>query len=116
MKENILMQKADLFVKEVYRVSRQFPKDEIYGLTSQLRRASLSVPLNIVEGFARQSRNESHRFLDIAYASLKEVRYILYFAHNENYLKKQDYDKLFELAEDIGRIIWASMKTLKNNC
>lgn len=110
------MQKADLFVKEVYKISRQFPKDEIYGLTSQLRRASLSVPLNIVEGFGRQSRGENHRFLDIAYASLKEARYIIYFAYGENYLKKQDYDKLVGLAEDINKIIWASMKTLKRSC
>jgi len=73
MKDSILLKKADLLAKEVYKISRQFPKDELYGLTSQLRRAVLSVPLNIIEGFGRQAKNENRRFLDIAYASLKEV-------------------------------------------
>jgi four helix bundle protein len=117
MGENILLKKADLLVKEIYRVSKSFPKEEIYGLTSQLRRAALSVPLNIIEGFARNMRNENRRFLEIAYASLKETEYLLYFAYNEKYLATADYEELISLSEEIGKMLWSSIRTIKEkNC
>ncbi len=113
MKDSILLKKADLLVKGIYKVSRDFPKEEIYGLTSQLRRAALSVPLNIIEGYARQARNENRRFLDIAYASLKEAKYLLYFAFGENYLDKDKYKELLQLAEEVAKILWTLIKTIK---
>ena len=83
MKESILLQKADDLAYKIYQESKKFPKEEMYGLTSQLRRAILSVPLNIVEGYGRQSKKEYGRFLNIAYGSLKEAKYLLHFAHRE---------------------------------
>ncbi len=103
MGDNILLKKSDLLVREIYRLSRFFPKEEIYGLTSQLRRAALSIVLNIIEGFARGARNENRRFLEISYASLKETKYLLYFANNEKYLGDAEYRNLLNLSEEIGK-------------
>ena len=66
---------ADEVTLLVYRVTQKFPKDEIYGLTSQMRRAAVSVPSNIVEGCARESEIEYLRFLEIAFGSLRELHY-----------------------------------------
>lgn len=66
---------ADEVAMLVYKETRKFPKEEIYGLTSQMRRAAVSVPSNIVEGCARDSQTEYLRFLDIAFGSLREIHY-----------------------------------------
>lgn len=112
---SILVKKADEFAFGVYGASRTFPKDEIYGLTSQLRRAALSVPLNAIEGFARNNKKEYKRFLEISYGSLKESKYLLHFSNRENYLNQEDYQKLLNLAEELGKIIWSAIQTLKEN-
>jgi len=69
----------------VYRVTRMFPKDELYGLTSQMRRAAVSVPSNIVEGCAREGQSEHLRFLEIAFGSLRELHYQLGLAKRLEY-------------------------------
>ncbi|MCK5921325.1 MAG: four helix bundle protein [Methylococcales bacterium] len=66
---------ADEVALLIYRITRDFPKSEVYGLTSQMRRAAVSVPSNIVEGCARESQAEYFRFLEIAFASLRELSY-----------------------------------------
>ena len=68
---------ADDIVLRVYQITREFPKEEMYGLTSQMRRAAVSVPSNIVEGCARESQAEYLRFLEIAFGSLRELHYQL---------------------------------------
>ncbi|MBU2578785.1 four helix bundle protein [Patescibacteria group bacterium] len=113
-RNSILIQKADKLAHEIYRISRQFPKEELFGLTSQIRRAVISVPLNAIEGFARQSEKEYRRFLEISYGSLKEVKYLLYFAYIEKYICKKDYDKILDLSEEIGKILWTIIQKLKN--
>ncbi|MCK5212207.1 four helix bundle protein [Candidatus Parcubacteria bacterium] len=98
------------FVKDVYRVTRSFPKEELYGITSQLRRAALSVILNYIEGFARR-RGEKCKvydnFLDISFGSLKESKYLIYFSYTENYINKDVYDDLFLQAEEISKMLWS---------
>ena len=79
-KRLIVWEKADLLAKEIYVRTRSFPKEELYGLTSQLRRAGLSIPVNIVEGYARKSRKELQQFLNISLGSLAETEYLLKFA------------------------------------
>ena len=66
------MQKADAYARNIYHGTKKFPRDELFGLTSQLRRAALSVPLNIIEGYARNSTRELSHFFRISYASLRE--------------------------------------------
>ena len=113
--ESILIKKADEFAFEAYKISKNFPKYEIYGLTSQLRRAALPVPLNAIEGFTRNNKKEYRSFLEISYGSLKETKYLLYFSNRENYLNKEEYQRLLNLAEELGKIIWSAIQTLKQN-
>lgn len=104
---NPLFVKSDQFAELVYKITLDFPKHELYGLTSQLRRAALSVPLNIIEGFARQKSGDYRRFLCIAYGSLKESKYLLNFALRQEYFKRDDYSSALSLAEEVGKIIWS---------
>ncbi|HBU07057.1 MAG TPA: four helix bundle protein [Candidatus Magasanikbacteria bacterium] len=106
-KTNPLYVKADLLAKEVYKKCRLFPKQEMYGLTSQLRRAVLSIILNIVEGFARQGEKEFRRFLVIAFGSLEETRYLLEFSLEQNYLNVEDHNYLIKILDEVAKIIWS---------
>lgn len=81
----IVWQKAHQFVLGVYRVSRGFPREEIYGLTSQFRRAAISVPANVAEGFKKRGRADKVRFMNIAEGSLEECRYYLILAADLGY-------------------------------
>ena len=78
----------------------------MFGLTSQLRRAGLSVILNIIEGFARQSEKEYHRFLVISFGSLKETKYLLHFALEQKYLSQATFQETSNLAEETAKILW----------
>lgn len=111
--QNPLFIKADRLAKEVYRLAKNFPRNEEFGLTSQLRRAALSVMLNIIEGFARQSINEYRKFLLIAFGSLKETKYLLYFSHEQKYLKEAEYADLLSIAEEVAKILWSIIYKLK---
>lgn len=110
---NILKAKMDAYARLTYVVTRDFPKDEIYGITSQLRRAVLSVVLNYVEGFARGTDNEWRHFLRISYGSLKESEYLIFFTYRERYMSKEQYDKLTRLADEIGAMTWKRIEKLK---
>lgn len=105
-KKLIVWQKADSLAKEIYLETRKFPKSEIYGLTSQLRRSALSIPTNIVEGTGRQGRNELKQFVNIALGSLAEVEYLLEFSFNLKILNKSTYDKLESLRKEVGGLLW----------
>jgi len=85
----IVWQKAHAFTLKIYAATRAFPKDELYGLTSQFRRAAVSIPANIAEGFGKQSKPEKARFLNIAEGSLEECRYYLILANDLGHLKKE---------------------------
>lgn len=107
-----LKSKMDEYAHLVYKVTKQFPKDELYGVTSQLRRSALSVILNYIEGYARCRDKVYKNFLEISYGSLKESKYILHFSLVENYLSKDDYEKVIKLAEDIGAMLWGILRKL----
>ncbi len=108
-----LKTKMDKYTHLVYKATREFPKEEMYGVTSQLRRAALSVILNYIEGYAR-GRNKVHKnFLEISYGSLKESKYLLHFTLVESYLSKEDYKEAIQLSDDIGAMLWGTIKKLK---
>jgi len=110
---DILKQKMDELAFSVYRVTKKFPRDEIYGIISQLRRAALSVVLNYIEGYARTGTKEYKNFLQIAYGSLKETKYLLFFSMREGYVSKEDYAKLMGLSEEIGAMLWTTLQKIK---
>lgn len=100
----IVWQKAHAFVLQVYAATRGFPRDELYGLSSQFRRAAISIPANIAEGFRKQSRQDKARFLNISEGSLEECRYYLILAHDLGHIDKCP---LWALAEDVSRLLTA---------
>lgn len=108
-----LKKKMDEYVHLVYKITRSFPREELYGVTSQLRRATLSIILNYIEGFARRKKAVKQNFWEISYGSLKESKYLLHFALIEKYLNKEDYQKAIKLAEEIGAMLWRVTQPLK---
>ncbi|OGL97367.1 hypothetical protein A2318_02795 [Candidatus Uhrbacteria bacterium RIFOXYB2_FULL_45_11] len=90
-------QEANKFVIEVYRKTELFPKQEMFGITSQLRRAALSIPANIVEGRAKQSQKDFVRYLNIAEGSSKECAFFLEISHSLGFLDEKTYDFLEDI-------------------
>jgi len=103
----IVWQKGMELVTEVYRLSKTFPKDELYGLTSQLRRCAVSVPSNIAEGHARNSSGDYARFLRVACGSLYELETQIEVARNLGYLNARSFGGTTQLTREIGRMLGA---------
>jgi four helix bundle protein len=110
--ELIAWQKSMDLVVGVYRITKSFPASELYGLTSQLRRAAVSVPSNIAEGQGRGTPTEFVRFLRIAHGSLREVETQLLIAQRLEYLKEADLMPLLDLAAETGRLINGLLNSL----
>lgn len=109
-----LKEKMDEQAHLAYKISRNFPKEEIYGLTSQLRRAAVSVVLNYVEGFARRKAGVMKNFFEISFGSLKEVRYLLEFSWVEGLIQDEvSYNRILELNNEIGAMLWRSLQNMK---
>jgi len=109
-KELKVWQKAMDFVVAVYALTRKFPKDELFGLTSQLRRAAVSIALNIAEGAGRETDAEFARFLDIALGSAYESIVALIIAQRLGYCDLQESNALVEQAEEIARMLTGLIK------
>lgn len=109
----IVWQKSHELVLKIYEITKDFPKDELFALTSQIRRASVSVPSNIVEGKARGSNKEYKRFLLMARGSLEEVKYQLLLAKDLNYIDDMKYEELFKLTDEVGRLLGGLIKKLE---
>ena len=101
-KDLIVWQKAHQFVLAAYKFSDDFPKKEIYGLTSQFRRAAISIPANIAEGFRKKSKADKARFMNIAQGSLEECRYYLILANDLNY--GQNHEMLPRI-EEVSKLL-----------
>jgi len=106
----IVWQKAHAFVMEVYAVTKNFPKEELFGLTSQVRRAAVSVPSNIVEGFSRWTNNDKIKFYNIAEASLKEADYQLFLAQE---LQFADTNHSRNLAAETHRLLSSFIQSIR---
>ena len=101
----IVWQKAIAFVAQIYAITAQFPKHEIYGLTSQLRRAAVSIPSNIAEGHGRATRGEYNQFLCHARGSLCEVQTQIVIAHRLAYIADGQTRGLTAAANELGRML-----------
>ena len=113
-KDLIAWRKAMELVTEVYRVTRVFPRDELYGLTNQLRRAAVSVPSNIAEGQAHFPRKEFHHFLSHARGSLVEIETQLTIAQNLSYLNPEQTQPLLDKAAELGRVLNGLIASIKS--
>lgn len=112
-KELSVWQKSIDFVTEIYRVSEAFPKGEIYGLTSQIRRASISIPSNIAEGNSRRSKPDYLQFLKIARGSCAELETQLIISKNLNFLTEAEYIKLNSDIIEISKMLNGLINSLK---
>lgn len=108
----IAWKRAMDFVEQVYLATRSFPKEETYGLSSQLRRACVSIPSNIAEGQGRNSVKEFLHFLSIAYGSLREAETQILIAGRLGYLEQKQVASLMELAGEVGRLLNGLSKSL----
>ena len=98
----------------VYRLTRGFPKDELFGVTSQVRRSAISIPANIAEGFGRQGPKEFLRFKRIANGSLQETKYLLLLAKDLGYLTPEKYASSTELSDRTGALLGGLQRSLNN--
>ena len=102
------------FVKEIYLITKQFPKEEQFGLVQQLKRAAISIPCNIAEGKMRGHRKEYIQFLYISLGSCGEVSTQLFIALELNYIDENTYNQLSAKIDHISRMIRNLIKSLKN--
>lgn len=111
----IAWQRAHAFTLELYRVTGAWPKEERYGLVSQIRRSSFSVAVNIVEGCARRGPKEFRRFLNISYSSLAETGYILLLARDLNFLSNEDHRRLDGQRAEVAKPLYKLMRAMGND-
>jgi four helix bundle protein len=114
-KDLVVWQKSVVFVTDIYKFTKSLPDDEKFGIISQLRRASVSIPTNIAEGAARHSRKEYIQFLFVSLGSVSEIDTLLIITAN---LKYSDFDELIKLqsqADEIKKMLTSLIKSLNNN-
>ena len=109
----IVWQKAHELTLQIYLSTKQFPRFEEYGLSSQMRRSSSSVPSNIAEGFKREGKKDSCHFYNLAESSLEELKYQLILAKDLKYISQTDYQRLNNLAEEVSRTLFGWIQTQK---
>lgn len=97
----------------IYRATKEFPKEELYGLTSQIRRSSMSIPTNIAEGCGRNTDADFARFLQMAMGSASETEYQLLLSHDLGFLNNEQYDKLNIDVTEVKRMLASLLKTLR---
>jgi four helix bundle protein len=107
-------EKAHALTLAVYRATDGFPRDELFGLASQIRRAAGSIPANIAEGCGRDGDSELRRFMQISMGSASELEYHLLLAHDLGYLVDADYDLLSQDVEEVKRMLSGFIRRLKS--
>lgn len=100
-------------VLTVYRITKLFPKEEVFGLTAQMRRAAVSISSNIVEGCSRASEKDYQRFIEIAFGSCRELHYQTTLSHQLGYLSKGDYAELDPQLEELEKVLGALYRSLQ---
>ncbi|MGC2235370.1 MAG: four helix bundle protein [Pyrinomonadaceae bacterium] len=110
----IVWQKAMDLVMLCYKIAGSFPKDEIYGLTSQLRRSAVSIPANIAEGHGREGLGEYIHFLGIAQGSLRETETHLLIASRLNFVNSNNLNQALKLSEEVSKMLGSLLRSLKN--
>ncbi len=107
-------EKAHQLVLDVYKATNNFPKEELFGLVSQIRRASVSIPTNIAEGTSRKSKKDFIRFLEIAFGSAKEVEYELFLSNDLKYFQTEVFTKLDNQIKEIKKMLIGLIQSIEN--
>ena len=108
-------QKAHLFVLDVYKITKDFPTEERFGLCSQFQRAAVSIAANIAEGYRKLSKADKLRFLNVAQGSLEECRYYILLSKDLNYISEDNNKELTTSIEDVSRLLNAYSKGITTN-
>lgn len=114
-KELIVWRKSIQLVKEIYIFTKKFPSSELYGLTSQIRRAAISIPSNIAEGYGRKSFKEYLQFVSIAYGSALELETQIFIAKELNFAIHKDYTNVESLLDEVARMLNSMIYKMKNS-
>lgn len=101
-------------VTNCYKSTNNFPKEEQFGLTSQIKRCSISIPSNIAEGFGRGTNKEYYRFLNIAMGSLFEFQTQIEIAYNLEYISQDDFNSIYEDSREVERMLSSFMNKIKS--
>lgn len=109
---NPIVAKSDELAHRVYALTKSYPREELFGLVSQMRRAAVSVPVNILEGFARKGTKHYKQFLLVSYGSLQELKYFLEFSFKEKLLAKNDFEETFALAEECAKMLYKTIEKI----
>ncbi len=114
-KELIVWQRSHKLVLEIYKATKAFPKEEDYALTSQIRRAGVSIPANIAEGYKKKTKGSKLNYLNISEGSLEEVKYYFILSKDLDYISQREYEVLFNLSEEVGRLIAGYSSAISKN-
>lgn len=106
--------KADELVILIYVITKEFPKDELFGLISQMRRCAVSVPANIAEGCGRRTRKDQVQFCYIARGSLNELEYYIDLAYKLKYIDEKRYGNLIDIRKEVGRLLYGFIKSMES--
>lgn len=109
----LVWQKSHKVVIEIYKKTKKFPKEELYGITSQMRRSAISIPANIAEGYRKKSKAEKIHFFEISLCSLQELRYYIILCRDLNYFDRTDFDNLGTEINEIGKMITAYINAIE---
>ena len=109
----IVWQKSMALVTDIYKISKSYPKEELFCLTSQIRRAAISIPSNIAEGYGRNSTGDYKRFLTISVGSLYEFQTQLEVSFNLEYISKEVFDAKFSICIEIDKMLYSLIQKIK---
>jgi four helix bundle protein len=112
-RELIAYQKAYQLTLDIYKATKKFPKEELFGIVSQMRRSAVSIPCNIAEGYCRNHRKEYVQFLNIAFGSCGELETLLSLSKDLGYLAQSDFNTFDEQLKDVSRLLWKLIVSLK---
>lgn len=113
--ELIVWQKAHQLVLDTYELTKSFPKEELFGLTSQMRRAAVSVPANIAEGYRKRGKTDKARFMNISEGSLDELNYYLILSKDLDYISREHYEELNTKCTEVSKLLYAYAAAIRSN-
>lgn len=114
-KELIVYQKGYKLALKIYQITKDYPKEEIYGLTSQMRRSAVSIPCNIAEGYRRGHRKEYIQFLYMAHGSCSELETLISLSHDLGLISEQVFQELFGLQEEVSKLLSGLISSLSRS-